>query len=92
MPARKHKGKPGAGGMTVHELANWLQDHLLDQTVYSYRNSQLALSSARLRDLHSTHGLGNQLRHAVRRLPNHWSEPAGTREEGSSGRIPAPSN
>jgi hypothetical protein len=48
----------GVGKSGVEDGIQYLQDHLLNQTVHGDWNAQLAFSSARLRNLHSTNGAG----------------------------------
>ena len=48
----------GVGKGRIEDGFQHLEDHLLNQTIHHHGNAQLALSSARLGDLHSTHGLG----------------------------------
>ena len=48
----------GVGKSGIEDGVRHLQNHLLNQTIHNHRNTQLALSSSRLRDRHSTYGLG----------------------------------
>ena len=48
----------GVGKGGVEDGVQYPQDRLLNQTVHNHWNTQLALSSSRLRDRHSTHGPG----------------------------------
>src|ERR1022692_2849089 len=67
----------GVGKGGVEDGIQHLQNRLLYQTVYGHRNTQLALSSSRLRYLHSTHWLGlvgpvqqgSRQRHMILRKP-----------------------
>ena len=48
----------GVGKGGVEDGIQYLQNHLLNQTIHNHWNAQLALSSSRLRNLHSTNRLG----------------------------------